>query len=351
MDLDPKSTNRSRLRTSGRWLGYGLGGLIALLIVAAAVAATVEAVLAARDRDRFPPPGRMVDVGTHQMHLHCTGEAIEGRPTVVLEAGLQLWSSSWYWVQEELEKTVRVCSYDRSGQGWSETGPGAFDGESIVRELHHLLESAGEEPPYVLVGHSLGGMTVRIYYELYPGEVAGLVLPDPGIPTEYLEEGKTDVVPCDWQCSAAALTARLGFLRFTNRGIMSDESYPAAVVPEIRVHLGTPRAAYVTIGYLKNVAPTCHQTLKNDDLGTVPVVVLHSDHFRIEEAKTEEIRQRRIARRARILAGDREIAELSSRGRGPTPVEGSNHESIIMYERHADQVSAAVLDVLREIEP
>ncbi|MFQ5528454.1 MAG: alpha/beta fold hydrolase [Thermoanaerobaculia bacterium] len=328
-------------------MGYGSGGLLALILGAAALAGVAEAILAANDRERFPHPGRLVDVGTHKLHLHCTGEELEGRPTVILEAGLQLWSSSWYWVQQGLEKAVQVCSYDRSGQGWSEAGPGAFDGESIARELHLLLETAGVEPPYVLVGHSLGGMTVRIFYQLFPDEVAGMVLPDPGLPTEYVEEEKREVTRCNWHCTAAALVARVGFFRLQNRAIMSNESYPATVVPEIRAHLGSPSAAYATIGYLKNVSPTCHQTLRNDDLADVPVVVLHSTDFRIEEAETPEIRQRRIDRRNRILAGFRELTELSSRGRGPIPVEGSNHESIIMYERHADQVTAAILDVLR----
>ncbi|MFQ5528550.1 MAG: hypothetical protein ACE5GX_20130, partial [Thermoanaerobaculia bacterium] len=146
--------------------------------------------------------------------------------------------------------------------------------------------------------------------------------------------------------AGSALAARFGFFRFQNRAIMSNESYPAEVVPEIRAHLGSPSAAYATIGYLKNVSPTCHQTLRNDDLADLPVVLLHSTDFGIEEAETPEIRQRRTDRRNRILAGFRELAELSSRGRGPIPVEGSNHESLIMYERYAGRVTAAIFDVL-----
>ncbi len=339
---------QSAWRTLRRWLVRIAGGLLLAVLAAAGLAAILEASLAARDARRFPPPGRLVDVGGHRMHLHCIGEKREDAPTVVLEAGLQLWSSSWHWVQRDLETSVRVCSYDRSGLGWSEAGQGAFDGAAIARELHLLLESAGERPPYVLVGHSLGGMLVRIFYNLYPSEVVGLVLPDPGIPTEYLEEDETEVVPCDWQCASAALLARLGAFRFINRGIMSNESYPTAVVPEIRSHIGAPSAARVTIGYLKNVSATCHQTLDNDDLGDLPVVVLHSTDWRIEEAENPEVRQRRIARRERILAGSRAIAELSSRGRGPIPVDGANHESLILYERYAARVSQAVRAVVAD---
>jgi thioesterase domain-containing protein len=122
-----------------------------------------------------PPPGRMVDVDELKMHIHCTGE---GSPTVILEAGLDDFSIFWSQVQPEIAQSVRVCSYDRAGLGWSEPSPNPRTSETMVKELHILLVNAKLDPPYVLVGHSFGGALVRLYAHLYPDEVMGMVLAD-----------------------------------------------------------------------------------------------------------------------------------------------------------------------------
>lgn len=123
----------------------------------------------------YPPPGRLVTVNGHQMHLHCGGE---GEPTVVLDAGLGGSSLDWSRVQPAVAKETRVCSYDRSGYGWSEPAVGPRTSAAIADELHRLLAAAGVPGPYVLVGHSFGGVNVRLFAARYPGQVAGLVLVD-----------------------------------------------------------------------------------------------------------------------------------------------------------------------------
>jgi pimeloyl-ACP methyl ester carboxylesterase len=122
-----------------------------------------------------PVPGRLVDVGGYKMHLNCTGE---GSPTVILEAGLNDFSVFWSLVQPEVAEFSRVCVYDRAGYGWSESSPYPRTSEAMVAELHTLLVNAGEESPYVLVGHSFGGALVRLYAHNYPDEIAGVVLVD-----------------------------------------------------------------------------------------------------------------------------------------------------------------------------
>jgi len=116
-----------------------------------------------------------VDVGGYRLHIHSTGN---GGPTVILDAGLTGWSLDWSWVQPEVAKFTRVCSYDRAGYGWSDVGPTPRDSRQIVRELHALLTNAGVPGPYVLVGHSFGGYNVRLFAHEYPGETAGIVLVD-----------------------------------------------------------------------------------------------------------------------------------------------------------------------------
>lgn len=137
----------------------------------------------------FPAPGRLVDVGGWRLHLNCTGEAKPRQATVILEAGLGDFSVEWSLVQPEVARFARVCSYDRAGDGWSEIGPHPRTFRQIVYELHTLLERAGEQPPYVLVGHSYGGVLVRQYQSTYPSEVAGMVLVEAGVDNPWRMTG------------------------------------------------------------------------------------------------------------------------------------------------------------------
>lgn len=121
------------------------------------------------------PPGELVEVDGHQMHLFCSGE---GRPTVLLETGLGDPSINFRPLQDELATTTRVCTYDRAGYGWSEPGPEPRDGEQMAGELRSLLTAADEPGPYVVAGHSLGGLIALIFAEANRDDVAGVVLVD-----------------------------------------------------------------------------------------------------------------------------------------------------------------------------
>jgi pimeloyl-ACP methyl ester carboxylesterase len=127
--------------------------------------------------DIGPPPGRLVDVGGgRKLHLHCAGG---GAPTVVLEAGASAFAIDWALVQPEIARTQRVCSYDRAGSGWSDPRKDVETPARIVADLHAALAAANEQPPFVLVGASAGGLYVRTYQLDHRGDVAGLVLVDP----------------------------------------------------------------------------------------------------------------------------------------------------------------------------
>jgi pimeloyl-ACP methyl ester carboxylesterase len=129
----------------------------------------------------------MVSVSGHGMQLYCTGKA-SGGPTVVMDSGLGGGLLDWQTVQPKVVNFARVCSYDRSGIGWSESGPSPRTSPQIVKELHALLEKAGVGGPYVLVGHSFGGANVQLYAAEYPKEVAGMVLVDSALDTRVLDE-------------------------------------------------------------------------------------------------------------------------------------------------------------------
>ena len=156
-----------------RKLMIWLGGIVAALLILILAGWIFEPIAEAADAKAYPPPGQMVDVGGYRLHINCTGS---GSPTVVIETGWGDSSASWGWVQPEVAKTTRICTYDRAGMGWSETSPQPRTAREFAKELHTLLAKANEPGPYVLVGHSLGGYTVRVYAHDYPEEVAGLVL-------------------------------------------------------------------------------------------------------------------------------------------------------------------------------
>lgn len=139
-----------------------------------------------------PPPGKLIDIGGWKLHLSCSGQAGASAPTVILEAGAGDFSVDWSLVQPGVAHFARVCSYDRAGAGWSDLGPRPRTFHQQVWELHTLLEKAGEQPPYVLVGHSRGGWLVRLYQARYPAEVAGMVLVEAGAddPRRMTGEGK-----------------------------------------------------------------------------------------------------------------------------------------------------------------
>jgi pimeloyl-ACP methyl ester carboxylesterase len=158
-----------------RGIGRTLAALVGLLVVLGLVGASYEAIAAAGDARRYPPPGQLVDVGGYRLHIQCVGA---GSPTVVLDAGLSGSSLDWSLVQPELGRTTRVCAYDRAGMGWSDPGPQPRTPRQIAGELHTLLTNAGIAGPYVLVGHSLAGKNVRLFALQYPEEVAGMVLVD-----------------------------------------------------------------------------------------------------------------------------------------------------------------------------
>jgi pimeloyl-ACP methyl ester carboxylesterase len=157
------------------WTGRILLGLLALIVLLAASGATYEAIMRAGDTKRYPPPGQLVDVGGHRLHLHCVGE---GSPTVVLDAGLGAFSLDWGAVQPEIATSTRVCAYDRAGLGWSEPGPLPRSPQQFADELHVLLTNADVEGPYVLAVHSISGKTARLFASQHPNDVAGMVFVD-----------------------------------------------------------------------------------------------------------------------------------------------------------------------------
>jgi pimeloyl-ACP methyl ester carboxylesterase len=167
-----------------------------------------------RDTRLHPPPGKFVNLGTHRLHLLDEGR---GRPTIILEAGLMSTNLSWTDLRRKLAESYRVVCYDRAGLGWSDIGPMPRTAERIVEELHSLLDRAAIPGPYVLVGHSFGGLTMPLFAARYPEQTAGMVLVDPVVPAEWNPPSEQDLKRSSIGskvCRRAALLSRAGVIRF-----------------------------------------------------------------------------------------------------------------------------------------
>jgi len=161
------------------WTAFIVGGLLSLILFLGCVGWAYEHIEESRDRRLNHPPGRLVDLGDHRMHLYCIGK---GSPPVVLDSGLGDTWLVWRKTQPQIASFTYVCSYDRAGLGWSDPSPQPRNSRVMAQELHALLHKAGVPGPYVLAGHSLGGFNVRMYTSLYPEDVLGVVLVDSAHP-------------------------------------------------------------------------------------------------------------------------------------------------------------------------
>ena len=213
------------------WAGRIVGVLAVLLIILGGLTWVMGAKAKAELAEQYPPPGQMVDVGGYRLHIHCQGE---GSPTVVIEAGLGEFSVNWGPVRQEVAKFTRVCTYDRAGLGWSERSPKSRTAQNVVEELHSLLTNTGIEGPYVLVGHSIGGLYVRLYAHEYPDEVVGMVLVDASHEEQNLRFPEAHRQAEDEYLQQFVSALRLPQILSTV-GILaqSPENYPAQALPPL----------------------------------------------------------------------------------------------------------------------
>jgi pimeloyl-ACP methyl ester carboxylesterase len=216
----------------------------------------------------YPPPGDLVEFDGARSHLHCIGH---GSPTVLLEAGLDPSGSfSWRRVLPDIAVTTRVCAYDRAGILWSEPRPGPRNAHRIADELHALLAAASEPPPYVLVGHSFGGLLVRVFARRFNGEVVGFVLVDSAHPAQLYR------MPLGAIASETTPPLRRFATKFLAvTGVTRLTAAPPKNPPQAYAHSSVLAAQ----GEAKALRETCAQAAETGGLDNRPLVVLTAGHI------------------------------------------------------------------------
>ena len=314
---------RSRTR---RWLLYPV---IAMLAVTA-VGGVYETVSAATDA---PPamPGRSIDVAGHSMHLHCTGT---GGPTVVLQPGAGEMSSNMGLIAPRVAADTRVCVYDRPGRGWSEPMDTAQDASQIATDLHTLLRRGNVPGPYVLAGHSFGGLYVLTYAARYPDEVAGMVVIDTTAPRETPPAATSDEPssydPLTRVATLISTSARIGLTRV----FASTEggSLPPEAADGVRATVATGINLRSFLDEFAQANSSMAEAGAFKDFGAKPLIVLTAGS----------------GSDADLIASHERLTAMSTNSAHRT-IDGATHQELIADVEDSKATTQAILDVVSAI--
>jgi pimeloyl-ACP methyl ester carboxylesterase len=323
-------TRRDLRSPSRRWLLYPVFASLLLTSVGGAY----ETVSEAAEPADSTMPGQLVDIGGHSLHLNCTGS---GSPTVLLEPGAGAMSSAFGWVAPPIARTTRVCAYDRAGRGWSEPADTVQDATQIATDLHTLLERAGIPGPYVPVGHSFGGLYVLAFADLYPEDVAGMVVVDSTAPA--FADPAPDAGPHHTQDAGSATdrisallssTAHIGLSRLIDQ--VDDHTLPARSEDEMR-------ASTTTATYMQSVLEEYIHTSRStraaaalDDFGDKPLVILTAG----------------TGSNAAWFTAQDHLATLST-NTSHRVIDDAVHAAFLHDEQYAATTTRATLDVLTSL--
>jgi pimeloyl-ACP methyl ester carboxylesterase len=311
-----------------KWIGLSVGALLMLIILAGLVFRIFS--------PEPTPPGKLVDIGGFKLHINSTGEK-SNQPTVVIETGQALPSEHYHWLSEGLKDSLRVVRYDRAGIAYSDLSHTPRDPTTIARELHALLEASGESPPYILVGHSFGGLFIRVFTQLYPDEVKAMVFIDSSHPDQRERLHFPEQKDVSWMLSTAAFLADMGILGLFDRlngSILYAEDLPDEV--NNRFYDYTLDGKYYR-GYREEIKwedSVYDQSRETTNFGSLPIRVFTANKkYNGAEAKPEWVKLQR------------EMADLSTDNKHLL-VDG-HHNSIYTTKENANIICREIIQLLR----
>jgi pimeloyl-ACP methyl ester carboxylesterase len=313
----------------GRWLLYPVIAVLAL----ASIGGGYQTLGEAADAKAYPMPGQLIDVGGHRLHLCCTGA---GTPTVVLEPGAGEMSSNLGWITPAVARNTRICVYDRAGRGWSEPADTRQDAAQIATDLHTLLQRGHVPGPYVLAGHSFGGLYVLTFAARYPDEVAGMVLVDSTAPASAARPGAASLGhggSSNGLSRVSALVsaaARLGLGRLYARS--SFGSLPPRSRDEVRASVATPSTLRSTIDEYVQANASTQEAASLRNFADKPLIVLTAGS----------------GSDATHLADQNHLATLSTNSVHRV-IDGATHEDLITDQEDAAATTQAILDVVASV--
>jgi pimeloyl-ACP methyl ester carboxylesterase len=333
-----------------KFAGFWLAAGVCLLSCGAAAPAPQI------DDPAYAHPQRMVEVGPgRRLNLYCLGKGV---PTVVFVSGLAEEMTPWGVVQPAIARETQACAYDRAGLGFSDPGAGDGSAAGIAEDLHRLLMAAHISPPYVLVGHSYGGLAVRYYASVHRSEVAGVVLVDPTLEDEAADKLKVqpDFAKIFLEPQYADLRACAGAAR---QGLVpGTKAYAHCVAPPRRQYSADINAALQA----NHAGPAYQSAFLSEDmasgdgvsgaqvratrrrLGDLPLVVLTAPYAHTGPLPPGIKPELRTAMQQLYATGPDGVAALSTRGvRRPVPDTGH----YIQLDR-PEVVEAAIKEVVEE---
>jgi pimeloyl-ACP methyl ester carboxylesterase len=297
------SSGRSIWRSAYR-LALTAAKAIAIVIAIVLLAAVAyEHIAAWRDSRVLKQVGRSVDIGGRSLNIHCIGD---GSPTVVFVSARVAPGYVWTPVQRGVAAFTRACWYDRADLGWSDYGPAPVTGESAARDLHLLVEHAGIARPIVLAGHSFGGYVIRMFNDLYPGEVSGMVFVD----SAHEDAGKVRGIPHRERPpipdsvirGLSTVGARLGVMRFMAADPGPPPKHWTAEEWDVLARLRRQRNVFVADGNMAPERVISDRVRSAGGLEDMPLIVLTQGNPQAVEASVLEgwaALQRQLAQRSR----------------------------------------------------
>ncbi|MBB2908670.1 pimeloyl-ACP methyl ester carboxylesterase [Rhizobium sp. RAS22] len=320
-------------------------GLVALVVLPLAVGSVYEVLSRNWVKAKYPPPGRLIDVGGRNIHLDCRGQ---GSPTVILEAGLDNYGTlSWAKVHDSVALLTRACAYDRAGIMWSEPKATPQYADAVAEDLRAVLTAAREKGPFILVGHSIGGPYSMAYTRKFGDEVAGLVFVDASHPDQVARFAEVANTPPDYINEVMQIASSLAWTGIIRLMATADEAHdvPVRVTEKANAFISTSLAAVVSENM--NVDRTLGEAGGLRTLGDRPLVVLTAmaplGNDALNAAKMsrqEDTRRRDVWRKLH-----EDEASWSTRSRHQLLPDSGHY---IQFTR-PDAVIAAILEVVNHV--